>query len=391
MACFVLRLVYFCSVLWAVGAQQYCALTWNRQFANKDGNYEPVLTHSTQLAQLSANSQLLLEYGASLTAFCEAGHVSNPQQQSVVVTCEQGHFVPALAQLACTAPASFDIAPAEPLLVRQLCAETSALAVRVNSALGWADVYYVCFDTTSKSAVKSFSLQRAAAYSMQYDVPRPYDRWSDAQYEHFLVPKAYTRRQQILAFSAVLDNYYEYLADNSLQRGHLNTFAAAAFFVQRNASCEYINNSPQWMTVNMGNLHAVETVLAALAFSTNTEMQIFTHSTGRLALPDSSGQLVPLSLFMDADQHLVDVPAYIFKRFSHPGESRTYVAYVLNNPFLTSVPAEPEDCNDVTATTEWWPSEVFRTNTVADIRDGYTWLCSPSNADLFIAKHTQSL
>lgn len=369
--------------------QTACLQTWSGLFSNLNNDFEPVLSSSARLTALEANAQLMLEEGASLTVFCEQGFTSNVLVSTQQLSCTDGHFVPALEQLRCNAASSSRVQQSEQVDILKMCAVDQALVVQVNSALGWKDLYYTCYSRTTMTATKSLYWQMAAAQRLQYDVARPYDRWSVEQYGNFLVPKAYTRRQQIIAFAAVLDNYDYYFARNYLQRGHLSTFSAPAYFYSRNATCEYVNNSPQWMTVNMGNLHAAEVVLAQLAALSATDFQVFTHSTGRLQLPNSAGSMVPLSLYMEAGgaEHLVDVPSYIMKRFTSPLDHRLYVVYVMNNPFLSTVPVEPLGCNDRTDTALWWPTEVFRTGTVADIERGYTWLCEPLNYDSFVKLH----
>lgn len=377
-------LVYLYSILMSyVCYTEMCLQMWTGLFPNNaHEGYEPLPIGEVDgdlfVIMLNKDGFLAAKNNDVFLFYCKSGFKNSPAEpieQTRSQVCSNGTFLYPWSTFICKGPTDS---------VMRRSAYTSKCA---SSEEYWKtyitildvpySVYGVCFDRSTLSTTSVYYKTHMGAIKTFYTENRPYDRWLDTQYGSFLVAKAYTIRQQYLNIAATIPNGLSYWTDNYLQRGHLVTFAVFDYFTFRNATCQYLNNSPQWASINQGNIRRVENILSALSSDLQHRIRIRSASLGQLVLSTD----FPIALFRDTNTSLdlVKVPAYITKEFKHPVEQKVFIVYISNNPFLeqhNSPPTLPFTCDYVGDSYAWWPEHLFRTNVADDVWNGYTWLCA---------------
>lgn len=345
------------------GPASSCYVTWTGLYANniREG-YEaiPFDELSGEIHEVTFAGKLHIAEGASVLMICQDGKKTRQ-------ICLNNKFLVGWRDTACNKPqqSAFVTIHNSPLCFQN----EQHISVFIDFPEIRINLYKLCFNEKTMSTREVVYSVYMGATAVFYNIPRPTDRWAIEQYQQFLVPKAYTRKQQLLNIANSFSGGLEYWKQQSLQRGHLATFTAFPFFFERNATCEYVNNSPQWASVNMGNLAKVEYILEQTA-SQMGHIEIVHINYLQLELPDLEGNEHKIALLPEAN--LIEVPKYILKYATDPITMTRFVFVVLNNPFLqyTPTPPCPEQTNSI-----FWRPELFRTHTHKDIQDGYTWLC----------------
>lgn len=356
-----------CFLLFLLTSYSACHVSWTGLYANDpiDG-YEawPFDQYSGKMYELTASGELYVAEGSAVLLLCQDGRSSTQ-------ICVANKFTLVWKETACTSPIVSSLATADNS--RRCFADEQYTSVYIDVQGYKTDLYELCFNAITMSTREVKYVVRAGATAVFYNLLRPYDRWDAKQYKQFPVAKAYTRKQQLLNIATSFEGGLKYWTQHYLQRGHLCTFAAFPFFFERNATCEYANNSPQWESVNLGNVAKVEAVFAQVA-AQNGHLEVVHIHYKQLKLKDDFGMEHKIALLPRAN--LVEVPQYILKYARDPVVNIRFVFVVLNNPFLKSIPQAP--CTPQTNSVFWRP-EYFRTNTDKDIIDGYTWLCLASD------------
>lgn len=375
-------------------AQQNCVKYWPGIYKNSENEFEPAVSEGAEdLSELDKDAQIILAFGRRLVVYCYYGF-SNPVYTSDTIYQEclaGGFFLFDWLELSCIQANPTRITELQVVAQRanylsvldadvfnqafSCVSEDTGLQIEMLIAQGkWKAIYFMCFNKINKSTSLSKGVLKRGANAAIYAIERPYDRWSEI-YGGFLIAKAYTKRQQILNMCTLLDNCGDYWDGYQyLQRGHLFTFSWSDFYQLRNASCFYENNSPEWTTINMGNLQKVEIILAELARSSDSNIIVTTKTLYQQKLSDSNENLISNALLPRADPPVVVVNQLIFKDFFY--KTAKYRAIVFNDPFTRDVRLEFQMCYmDMSAQTAWWPNHLFRTQTENDYINGYTYLC----------------
>lgn len=345
-----------------------CSVLWTGLFANDEtSGYDPIVYSQDTIKHLNAQGILRAANGEDLQVYCAQGFKYQTNTVLKIQRCgHDNNFGLIWSFLGCLRP--------QTALVRRNfklsdCSIVDEEHWQISLEFGRIPrikqiLFDICFDRQTLSTSSVRYTQEVGSAAVFFQVQRPYDRWNIAQYGAFPIARAYTFRQQLFNLGSLVGPAY--FAHNSLQRGHIATFAAGDFYYVRNASCEYINNIPQWATINLGNMHVVESTLARLAASLHTPLKIAHLNMGILRLDGKALYLLP-------QEQLVVVPQLVLKIFKHPETNRQLVAIVYNNPFLITAPSS--FCEEIGATEPWWPQEAFRTGTSKDIINGYVFLC----------------
>lgn len=175
----------------------------------------------------------------------------------------------------------------------------------------------------------------------------------------------YRKQAQIEHFKSVLGRNQNYFTNSSfLSRGHLTPDADFVFTSAQFATYFYANVCPQFQTINGGNWARVENIARQLANQEQTDLDIYTGTHGQLALPSSSGDLVPLYL-SETDQ--IEVPEYLWKIVHNPRTNAAIVFITYNSPFARRSDVR-ELCPDVCQQS----GITFTQNA----RRGFTYCCS---------------
>lgn len=154
----------------------------------------------------------------------------------------------------------------------------------------------------------------------------------------------YRKQSQIDHFKSVLGRSQHYFTNSSfLSRGHLTPDADFVFSSAQFATYFYANVCPTFQSINGGNWNRVEYIARQLANQEQTNLDIYTGTHGQLALPSSSGDLVPLYL-SETDQ--IEVPEYLWKIVHNPRTNAAIVFITMNNPFARRSDIR-ELCTDV--------------------------------------------
>lgn len=356
-----------------------CSAPWTGLFANDiSEGFEPLPlvvsdTSVFTLFSLSANGNLLLNEQEEIWFYCQFGLKEQPGVLLAKQVCLNSRFIESWPSFLCKQPNENKVERDYEQTHCEPNEEKWNIIVPLPNSQTHTEMI-LCFEREIKSTNKVSYTIYAASASVFYVAQRPYDRWSNEQYDNFLVAKAYTYRQQQWNLQTFFEGAEHYWQNNALQRGHLATFNAGMYFLQRNATCEYVNNSPQWASVNMGNMMLAEKALANLAKITSTNLAIEHYNGVQLELPDSYGGIHKLALLPEVESPfgLVHVPEFMFKVFKEPINNMQLIAFVSNNPFERT----PGDiCEDIGMQFTWWPYNSFHTGTDDDYRKGYTLLC----------------
>lgn len=175
----------------------------------------------------------------------------------------------------------------------------------------------------------------------------------------------YRKQEQIARFKGILGRSQHYFSNSSfLSRGHLTPDADFVFSSAQFATYFYANVCPQFQSINGGNWNRVENIARELAAQEQTNLDIYTGSYGQLALPSSSGDIVPLYM-SETDQ--IEVPEYFWKVVHNPHTDAAIVFVTMNNPFARRSDVS-ELCPDVCA-----QSGIEFTQ---NARRGFTYCCT---------------
>lgn len=158
---------------------------------------------------------------------------------------------------------------------------------------------------------------------------------------------SYRKQVQINRFKGILGRSQHYFTNSSfLSRGHMTPDADFVFSSAQFATYFYANACPQFQSINGGNWNRVENIARQLAAQEQTNLDIYTGTHGQLALPASSGDLVPLYL-SETDQ--IQVPEYLWKIVHNPHTNAAIVFITINNPYARRSdvqPLCPDVCNE---------------------------------------------
>lgn len=176
---------------------------------------------------------------------------------------------------------------------------------------------------------------------------------------------SYRKSAQIEHFRSVLGRSQHYFTNSSfLSRGHLTPDADFVFTSAQFATYFYANVCPQFQSINGGNWNRVENLARQLAQQEQTNLDIYTGTHGQLALPSSSGDLIPLYL-SESDQ--IEVPEYLWKIVHNPRTNAAIVFITMNNPFARRSDVR-ELCPDV--------CQQSGIDFPPNARRGFTYCCS---------------
>lgn len=239
----------------------------------------------------------------------------------------------------------------------------------------------ICFDTVNQTSLYSYYDLTSSVRSSDTTTPRPNFAQDTGFYNtgNRNVNQLYVRGTQrstinrLIGLAAKNTKYIQNGLTHFLSRGHLTARADFIYGALQNATFRYINAAPQWQGFNMNNWNQVETDTRNYAHNRNVDLQVWTGTYGVATLPDeTSGEDIPLSLYVNGNKRGIPVPAIYWKIVYNPTNKRGIVLIGLNNLYEKNV-SKHVICQDISNQVNWLN---WRKN---DIDRGYSYACTVSS------------
>lgn len=135
-----------------------------------------------------------------------------------------------------------------------------------------------------------------------------------------------------------------------MARGHMSPDADGIFRSWQFTTYFFTNVVPQWQVINAGNWLRVENAARTIATNMQEDLVIINGVHRILTLPHVNGQQIPITLEAGGN---IEVPQWYYKVIRSAATNSAIALVTLNDPFVTSIPANQIPCTDICLQTGW--------------------------------------